>query len=98
MVQDLRAQHPSTPKLPAEPVPAPVEPAPEPPTFSAVSEREPGEGVDPAEAADARASATGWITPGREAIPVFMPDPGCAPVVRQSRNGPCDESYSDWAS
>ena len=51
IVQDLRAWQPSAPKLPSEPEEAPVTPTAEPPPFSDEGEREPGQGVDPADAA-----------------------------------------------
>jgi hypothetical protein len=51
IVQDLRPWQPSAPKLPSEPEPAPAEPAAEPPPFSGEGEREPGEGIDPVDAA-----------------------------------------------
>jgi hypothetical protein len=49
LVQDLRAWQAPAPKLPEEPVEGPVTPEPTPPPFSAGDEREPGEGISPAE-------------------------------------------------
>jgi hypothetical protein len=49
LVQDLRAWQAPAPKLPEEPAEGPLTPEPTPPPFSAGDEREPGEGIAPAD-------------------------------------------------
>jgi hypothetical protein len=57
LVQDLRGWRPSAPKLPKEPEEIPTTPQPEPPPFSAVEQREPGEAVSPVDAPSGGSSA-----------------------------------------
>ena len=51
IVQDLRAWQPSAPRLPSESAETPETPSAKPPPFSEEGEREPGQGVDPSDAA-----------------------------------------------